>query len=260
MAKDPLSKIKDEYERNARLKPALLAIVPLCVVATQFGFSVSGVVAAFAGPLSAIGLTLLLAEIARDYGKRKEASLYERWGGKPSVAKLRHSSSLNAITRERYHAVGAKLLSKSMPTPEEECADPAAADVLYEAYSNLLLEKTRDHSKFRLIFEELIRYGFRRNLWGLKPIGLSIVCACTTGEIALALLAVRSGRPVPATLILAITLDLLFLACWICVIRPDWVRRAADAYADRLLAASEVLSATPVRKTKDTKHQTAPKY
>jgi hypothetical protein len=250
MTKDPINKIKDEYERNARLKPALLAILPLCAAAMQFGFTVSGFVAALAGPLSAIGLTFLLAEISRDGGKRREPVLYKLWGGKPSVAKLRHSSNaLNAITRERYHAVAAKLLSRRIPTPEDERADPVAADIVYEAYSNLLLEKTRDHAKFRLIFEELIRYGFRRNLWGLKPIAIVLVSVCCAGEITvIAFLARRGGSwPVPATLALA--LDLLLLCCWLWVITPEWVRRSAESYADRLLAASEVLASASAKKS-----------
>lgn len=253
MMKDPLNKIKDEYERNARLKPALLAILPLCAAATQFGLTVSGFVAALAGPLSAIGLTFLLSEIARDYGKRKEPYLYKLWGGKPSVAKLRHSnSSLNEITRERYHAAASKLLSRAIPTRDQELADPVGADAVYEAYSNLLLEKTRDHSKFRLIFGELIRYGFRRNLWGLKPIGLGLAIACTFAEIIAIVIHVHrsSEWPVPATVILIF--DVLLLCCWVWVITPDWVRRSAESYADRLLASSEVLMpASPKKRAKN---------
>jgi len=36
-------------------------------------------------------------------------------------------------------------------------------------------------------------------------------------------------------------LDLFLLLCWWFLITPDWVRRAAEAYAERLLAASENL-------------------
>ena len=46
------------------------------------------------------------------------------WGGKPTVAKLRHSNpTLNLHTRARYHEKAAQLLRKDIPTLQEERAD-----------------------------------------------------------------------------------------------------------------------------------------
>jgi hypothetical protein len=136
---------------------------------------VSAITAAVAGPLSACGLTLLLAQLARDAGKNKEPILFDRWNGKPSTRMMRHSDpTLNPLTRARYHQKAAQLLGEPMPSAEEEATNPVAADRLYEAYGDLLRERTRDTRAFRLLFEELTNSGFRRNLWGLKPVGLSI--------------------------------------------------------------------------------------
>lgn len=230
----------DQYARNARLKPALLVSLPVALLAVTFGLKSSVLVGALFGPLAAVGFTYLLAHLTRDFGVKKQVELFRSWGGKPSVTKLRHrDGSLNPHTRERYHQKAAELLGKRLPTAAEEEADPAAADLLYEAYSNVLLERTRDTKKFRLLFQELISYGFRRNLLALKRVGLWLCVLCLLAEMAVVVQAVRTGvAGVDATAVFA-GLDFFLVVCWWFWIRADWVRRAADAYAERLLAASE---------------------
>ncbi len=238
--KKPDLDVSNEYARNARLKPALLASLPLGTLAVGFGLKSSVMMATLFGPLAAAGFTYLLAHLTRDLGVRKQTELFQSWGGKPSVAKLRHRDvSLNPHTRARYHEKAAALLGKRMPTPAEEAADPVAADSLYEAYSNVLLERTRDTKFFRLLFEELMSYGFRRNLFAMKPLGIWLCFACTLLQAALLVRAVLiAGHIDTANAVLA-GLDLFLLLCWWFLITPDWVRRAAEAYAERLLAASE---------------------
>lgn len=235
----------DEYSRNARLKPAFLVVLPVGLVISVFGLKASVMLAALSGPLATVGLTLLLAQIGRDFGKRKEPLLYLLWGGKPSVAKMRHrDSSMNKHTRARYHQKAEILLGFSLPDITSEENDPSAADAVYEAYSNLLLERTRDRKKFPLIFQELVNYGFRRNLWGMKPIGLLLSVLCLIFELGGI---VRSAltHQVPSALNLSSLLIIIFLlVCWIFVINPKWVSLAANAYAERLLASSEMQQAS----------------
>ena len=230
----------NEYSRNARLKPALLVSLPLATLAVGYGLKSSIMLGALFGPLAAAGFTYLLAHLTRDFGVRKQVELFRSWGGKPSVTKLRHRDvSLNPHTRARYHEKAAALLGKRMPTPAEEAADPVAADSLYEAYSNVLLERTRDTKWFRLLFEELISYGFRRNLFAMRALGIWLCLVCTLLQAALLVRAVRiAGHIDTANAVLA-GLDLFLLLCWWFLITQDWVRRAAEAYAERLLAASE---------------------
>lgn len=232
----------NEYARNARLKPALLVSLPVALLAMTFGLKSSVLVGALFGPLTAVGFTYLLAHLTRDFGVKKQVELFRSWGGKPSVTKLRHrDTSLNPHTRQRYHDKAAELLGKRLPTPADEEANPSAADLLYEAYSNLLLERTRDTKKFRLLFEELIGYGFRRNLFALKTLGLWLCVFCLLAEIAVLVHAIRKGVDGVETTAVFAALDFFLMVSWWFWIRADWVRRAADAYADRLLAASENL-------------------
>jgi hypothetical protein len=237
----------DEYNRNARLKPAFLVILPVGMLVSLFGLNFSVMLAALSGPLATVGLTLLLAQIGRDFGKRKEFYLYSLWKGKPSVSKMRHSdSSMNVHTRERYHQKAAQLLRISMPTETSERDNPQSADQIYEAYSNLLVERTRDKKKFPLIFQELTNYGFRRNLWGMKPIGLTLSTICVFSQLVWVVSGLFAHRPPSALTFSSLLVATFLLLCWIFVINPEWVRIAGNAYAERLLAASETLNESAV--------------
>jgi len=250
--------LSSEYARNARLKPAFLVALPVAALAATWGLSASVLLGVVSGPLAAAGLTYLLAHLSRDFGVRKQETLFRNWGGKPSVAKLRHrDTTLNCVTRARYHQKAAELLGRSMPTAAEEEADPVAADLLYEAYSNLLLERTRDTKTYRLLFDELISYGFRRNLYGMKPLGATLSAFAVTLQTVSLVLAFRTGHQVDVTKAVFLGLNLFLLTCWLFMITPAWVKRSANSYAERLLAASENLQ--PSARRGDPRHNAKPR-
>lgn len=122
------------------------------------------------------GGTALIAQMARGPGKAKEPKLFTLWRGKPSTRLLRHRDSSNQVLLEHRHdKLSALLPSVHIPSAAEEAADPAAADAVYETCTVFLLEKTRSREHFPLIFEANCDYGFRRNLWGMKPLATVLV-------------------------------------------------------------------------------------
>ena len=231
----------DEYTRNARLKPAFIAIIPIALLSIGLGIKISALATVVITPLAALGLTTLMAEFTRDLGKKKEPALFKQWGGRPSTIKLRHTDrSLNVHTRARYHERLQLLLGKQMPDADEEARDLNAADAIYETAGDLLREKTRDTAQYRLLFEELMSYGFRRNLWALKPFALPISCLCTAVSTGLV---VYEGLGTGLELIVGATavLNWLVLAYWLFRITPEWVRQAANEYASRLLSSLDAM-------------------
>jgi len=72
----------------------------------------------------------------------------------------------------------------------------------------------------------------------MKPLG--IVSAATGTAMVVTGLVLHITPPVPITIFCA-GLDALMLIAWIGWFTPDWVRAAADSYAERLLAACESL-------------------
>lgn len=239
----------DEYRRRARLKPAILEVLPVVLVlgvlvcralggldaATKFGGGIATLV-------SALGLTALLEQLGRDRGKKKEPSLWARWGGAPTTQLLRHGSTslCDPLTRRRYHQKLTKLLPEvRLPSAEEESADPTAADRIYEACIRFLISRTRDRRNFPLVFEENVNYGFRRNLWGMRAAGLTVSLA---GTFAAAVeLMVTVGTAMSAAWLSVLLVNAAFVAWWVFRINPDWVLIAGRAYADRLTEAIDSL-------------------
>jgi hypothetical protein len=249
MKTEPTKGILDEHDRNARLKPALLTILPASLLVTGQGVGFSAAMGVFVGSLSAIGFTWVLAQFARDWGLRKQSCLYTLWDGKPTIALLRHRNVvLNPHTRARYHEALGRIIGKTFPTAAEEQAAPDAADAIYDSAGDLLREKTRDKKEFPLVFKELVNYGFRRNLWGMKSFGIGLASVCIMLQLAVATREIVTKHPVAPTLLLTTLANVLLLFGWLFIVSPSWVRIPADAYAERLLAACTAIDTTHPKK------------
>lgn len=236
--------ITDKYTRRARLEPALLVALPAGIAVLGSLTAVPWWVATLWSVMTWGGGVAFATQIARDQGKRKEPGLFASWGGKPTTRLLRHRGSPNHALLERRHKKLHKLVPElKLPTVEEEAQDPTRADEVYEAHVARLLEKTRNQTKFPLVFEENCNYGFRRNLWGMRPVGLTVAAVGTAvaGYPVLRVLFERSAPPMLGLTCLLI--NALLLLGWSFIIKRDWVRLPAEAYAERLLASCEDLAA-----------------
>jgi len=234
--------VVDPYTIRARLFPALIAALPLGIATLAwfpnglFGWGPVWVLFAWSGG------TFLLSEIGRDAGKRKETKLFALWQGNPTIRLHRHQGVVNPQLLARRHAQLAALTGIGKPTAKAETADPGAADRIYEAWCNILRDRTRDRKQYPLVFAENTSYGFRRNLWGMQPLGISLTIL---GLAAVALLPGLdpSARATPriGTVVVTGGINALLLIGWVFIIRPKWVQTVAEAYAERLLEASERL-------------------
>jgi hypothetical protein len=231
----------DSYERKARLYPALLLVIPVVVTGL-------GVLAAKLSSLESIGAAIagcggafLLSQLARDAGKKREKALFARWGGLPSVAIFRHRDlRLDSITKSRYHKKLSALVPEAKaPSFVEESSDPTAADHVYTAWSTYLRVNARDTKKYFLLFQENVNYGYRRNVWGLRPIGMIATTLCCTIAAAWSYHLYHDTGKIGSEVAAAFAFDLLFLLLWIFRFSSDWVRVPADAYAERLAETIE---------------------
>ena len=233
----------DTYTRRARLWPVLLVALPGGLVGLSWFPSAETWWESLVGLFVLSGGLALLAQLGRDWGKRKQPRLFESWGGKPTTRLLRHRETPNKVLLRRRHQKLQELLPDvNIPTAEKEAADPETADQVYETCVAFLLEKTRDKKQFPLVFEENCNYGFRRNLWGMKPLGIMTTLA---GTIAVAVLFVTKyyarDVSVPPLVLASFLGNMLMLLGWLLWITPQWVKLSAEAYAERLLAACEKL-------------------
>jgi hypothetical protein len=244
-----LSRFFDAYGRQARLYPALLTLLPLAalVVAVFPVVLTSGIGGSFLAAAASCGLVFLLADVSRTAGKRLEPKLLHLWGGWPTTLWLRHNSQLlPAATKARYHAfLSGRIPGLTLPNQAEELNDPAQADDTYRSATQWLQEQCRG-PEFALVHKENAAYGFRRNLLGLRPYGLSLSLLCLvslTGVIVSRVLVLsppyfRSIQSIPVAETGAWVFVFLATVSWL-FIRPQWVRGASDTYSRALLACCD---------------------
>ncbi len=233
----------DAYSWRARIAPVLVALLPM-PLAVFVWFPDASLVARIAaiGGVPAL-LLWLLSEIGRDMGKRKEQELWKSWGGAPTTQRLRFATpDANVMLVERYHhLLSEQVPTLNLPTAEREACDPRAADQAYEVATKWLIDNTRDTDKFGLLFKENVSYGFRRNLWGLKPLALPLAIA---GLILCVIGGWQSVGSVELDWAATCAASVVVVVFWLGWVRPSWVRIPAEAYADRLFEACEVLYAS----------------
>lgn len=243
-----LTKLLDPYSRKARFQPVVLSLLPIVVAFVLLTPEYQTLWTNIGWLLVGCGGLTFLTQLGRGRGKVLEPTLYHAWGGKPSVVMLRHrDTKLSASTKARYR----NFLERTVPglrlaTLDDERRYPEQADDSYEGATSWLLSQTRDREKFALLFEENVSYGFRRNTWGLKP------SALVNGPVSIAMvLGFKSDAwagGIVATLLaidvsgwVSIATAVTHMVTFAFVIRRDWVRVAADAYARQLLASCDTL-------------------
>lgn len=224
----------DAYTRRARLAPATLAAAaPIVLFAgSLLALEKSGVVVGFL--LAAV--SLVIAGLVRGRGRAIEPQLWASWGGAPTTTFLRWSGPTDRDAQSRRHTLLEGILGQGLPSAVEEEADPDGADRRYATATAALRDLTRDQDRFSLVAEENREYGFRRNSLGLRPLALVV---STLTALLSAILAIAAERP---ACWLSMGISLLVLGFWFAVVRADWVRAAAELYAQRLLEAAESLS------------------
>lgn len=240
-----LDLIKDSYDRKARLYPALLVVLP---IALEVGAAVSikaSTVESAVSTLVSCGGAFLLTQLARDRGKRGESSLFNQWGGMPSVAILRHRDQrIDPITKDRYHKKLSTLVKGTRaPSAVMETTNPGLSDDTYNAWCTYLRTHTRDTKKYALLFQENVNYGYRRNVWGLRRFGLTTSALSLLVSSGWGYVVYKASGHVQGEFIISALIALSFLLFWGAIVSPAWVQIPANAYAERLIETVEHLGA-----------------
>ena len=234
----------DSYTFKARYLPAFIVILPAWLAFALWFPSDKLFEGVFASAAMTIVLSALLAQIGRDAGRSRQRALFKEWGGPPTSQALSFRSKIvNHVTLARYHGVLNGLVAGlQLPTNEaEEKADWKGAKAKYESAADYLRTATRDKAKFRLVYAENANYGFRRNLWGMKPGGITILVVAigvTAAHAARRFLADGTLQGIDAA---SAVLCVAMLTLWVMRCTKPWVKTAADAYSNQLIAATESL-------------------
>ena len=228
----------DTYSFRARVLPVYLTLAPIvlllaAVVPEGLKLPIGGAAALVFAPIS-----FFLGQVGADFGKRLEKSLWTNWGGPPTTRFLRHGNDeFNEVTRGRVHAK-LRQLGLHVPTREEQDQDQCAADTHYQSCTQDLIRRTRDTRKFPLVFKVLTEYGFRRNLLGLKALGVSLSVVGVAGSVWSTYTAWTATNELPAVSLIAGLISAGLLLAWLVWVTERTVKLSADRYARFILEAA----------------------
>jgi len=250
---DVVSKVTDPYDRQARLYPALLCLLPLvALIALLYAPYVSAMTGVVSMAISCGGL-FLMTNICREMGKRLEEKLFREWGGKPTTQLLRHrDSAIDSVTKRRYHAFLGTKINTVFPDAEQERTDPAAADEVYQSGARWLLDHTRPDAgkQFDLLFRENVTYGFRRNALGAKLFAVPIAIASILWVLAKERVLFPAGGSwfdwvalagLSPAAIASAAVPVVMLFAWAFFFTKTSLRTSAFTYAQALLRTCDTL-------------------
>jgi hypothetical protein len=234
--------IFDPYVLRARVAPVAIASIPVLAVVAPTVLELPLWSKLWPIVLGS-GALVLIEQLGRDRGRRLEPALWTSWGGAPTTQLLRYKHNPNPTLLMRRHQQITELTGINLPTEAEERANPEKADEVYVTATAAIKAKARVQSgKFPLIAAENASYGFRRNLLGYR--GLAISAALEVAVICIVLLGVnlvgQQSMSFPG-LMTAGGVSIIASIFWWLVVRPEWARIPADAYAERLFEALEDL-------------------
>lgn len=228
----------DTYSFRARVLPVYLTLAPVvlllaALVPDGLKLPLGGAAAVVFVPIS-----YFLSQVGADFGKRLEKDLWRKWGGPPTTRFLRHGNhEFNEVTRGRIHD-RLRTLGLHVPTREEQGQDGHTADKHYESCTEDLIRRTRDAKKFPLVFKGLAEYGFRRNLFGLKALGLFLAVVGVAGSGWSTYTVWTGTYTPPAVTIVAGLIAAGLLLAWLTWVTERTVKLAANRYARFLLEAA----------------------
>ncbi|WP_159944898.1 hypothetical protein [Nocardiopsis sp. FR6] len=235
----------DDYERQARLAPGVLTLLPVAVIAVIYGLRFSPLITSLGSFILLAGGPLLLAETVRHQGRKVQEKIWPLWGGSATTRKLRlREPNQNSVHREARRKAVSKITGVRLLPLKSEEADAVRADETIELAVSKLRDRTRDPGKFPLVNKENRSYGFQRNFYGIRWFGRLV--ALVTLLLILAYLAWiyrDSGWQVlDFPNVAAAASSGTFLLFWLLTPSLSRVKSAADAYADEILNAAIVIS------------------
>ena len=230
--------LPDRYELNARLKPALLLLLPAILVALAWVPQLTTLGGGILTLAVTCGVTYLLAQIARGRGRDLERRWGERVGRRQSARLLSHGDNqIRAGIKTRITDLVSEF-GPGFPSEEEEATNPSQAEERRLDAVEWLLEVTRADAESSLLLSENIAYGFWRNLRALKPIGLVITVAAAALD---GWLTYTMGESDPRFIwgVAAGIFCVLAIFAWLFVVTKSQVEDASLTYAKRLFAQAD---------------------
>jgi hypothetical protein len=236
----------DKYERQARLVPGLLALLPVAVTVTALGLRQAPVVSAVVSLLSLVGGPVVLADTVRSLGLKTQDYLCASWGGAPTTIALRlRETASNDVQRNIWRRAVQEVTGIQLASARSEAANPGRSDQKIEAAVSRVRELTRDGQRSYMAQAENRGYGYRRNFYAVRNLGRLVALLGLIVILGFVLWPTISGKQsdVQAAYILGALVNATIAAGWYALPSAQRVRQAGDKYAYQLLQAAVTLAA-----------------
>lgn len=225
------------YTAVARLLPALFTVSPALFLLSP---DLLAEPKRWIGLSGALGGYTVIALVVRRIGRWREPTLLARWGGYPTTAALRLTNpDADPVARERRRAALERVYGHPLPTAEEEAAEPVrSTQRIRDAERRLRAKAAANASASPLLASENRSYGFMRNTWALKPLGLVLAVAVCGVACFLGM-----DREWTSSLIVAAGWSAAVSVAWLAFFRPAVIHAAANDYAERFFDVLDQLPA-----------------
>jgi hypothetical protein len=245
--------LSDRYERKARLLPGLLVAAGPALTG---GALIQELAAWYTAWGTAIGVEFLAAVVlghyARSRGRAVEESLWESWGGAPTIRWLRpDDQSCSSQQKSLWREAIKRHTGISLPATVPENATEKGVDQEIAEATRQLRYVLRGKPNAEILQSHNEDYGFARNLYGVRFLWVALAAIC----VAVCAISFAFGmRPFAAIAIALVVLAVSVLVAWEL---PVYVRRCADRYAESLFAVAMLPDPPPKSKTKKIKSKSA---
>lgn len=238
----------DQYNRTARLLPAVILLAPIFAAACFLVPSILEISTSYNLMTGLVAIIILpvFANYTRKKGQKAQERLVEKWGGLPTELILNGNNTkrVSDDTRKRY----IKFLTNKLNTTSNLVnVDIGVKSFNIASAVDWLRNNTRGQD-FDLVAKENATYGFYRNLLGVKIEAITIAFS----TIILSSIfhfdclkkfdLVLSNHMSDTYFYSLLAFDFGFIAFFILLINDDAVRKAGDDYAVALLGCCDTLS------------------
>ncbi len=201
----------DDYSIKARFMPAFVCMLPFLIFIC-FEFDITNDLEKSKYWLFPIYVTIIwsLSYISRDLGKKIENKHIMKNNYFPTTYMLSFECpTFDSYTLKRYHHIlNKKIPNLNLPLSlEEEKNDPNSLEKYNSAINWLRNNANSNRAKYPLVYKELVKYGFCRNLLGIKLLSIIIYLLVLIREYCIIdsfsiILLLKSPWPIYANFIL----------------------------------------------------------
>lgn len=225
----------DRYDLRVRMSVAIIVLIPIImsfylIIPEVRSLSFTAIII-----IILFGISNLIISISRYYGRD---TIKKCFNGILPAQQMLHpdDTTLDEITKKRYqYFFSSKIDGISFKS------DTQNLDAVCNTSINWIISQTRDSNQFPVIKEELINFGFAKNLYGVKSLGIIVTITVIILDMIIFFLQYHYKTYIFNNLNIVVSLILSFciLIMWIFIINKKWVIECGRNYAKALLSACD---------------------